>query len=103
MVLAEGVTDRRGRLLIPAGRALEERHLDALPMWGISQVVVEGGDPGEEAEALGPLDSCCVHQAQEEVEPLFRLANLEHPAMKVVWSARIKRRAQELQQEKAHG
>lgn len=46
MILASEVTDRRGRLLIPSGRELGPKHVQALKMWGISRIEIEGDDPG---------------------------------------------------------
>ena len=46
MVLAEDVHDQQGRLLLPSGSELTERHLRAFQMWGILTVKVRGA--GEE-------------------------------------------------------
>ncbi len=42
MTLAAPVLDRRGRMLIPAGHELSERHVQALRTWAIAHVEVEG-------------------------------------------------------------
>ena len=53
MVLAKGISTFRGQLLLPAGVALTERHLEKLSAWGISEAEIEGqADPTlEELEA----------------------------------------------------
>lgn len=54
MVLAAPVTDRRGRLLIPAGKELTERHVEALRMWGVSHVEIDGDGPDAEESGFDP-------------------------------------------------
>jgi hypothetical protein len=44
-VSAAPVADRRGRLLIPHGVPLTERHIHALKVWGITSLAVEGELP----------------------------------------------------------
>lgn len=52
MVLAAEVQDRRGRLLIPSGRELDSKHVQALKMWGITRVEIQGDDPAAEGAQL---------------------------------------------------
>ena len=73
MVLAAEVTDKRGRLLIPSGRTLDPKHVQALRMWGISRVEIEGDEPsGEAASDLTPES---LEKAREVLTD--RLRNLE--------------------------
>ncbi len=102
MVLAEAVTDRRGRLLMPAGRALEEKHLRALPMWGVDQIEIEGEEPRGEPERETELAPWAVARAGEEVGNLFLHANTAHPVMKELHALRLQRRALEIQEEETH-
>ena len=71
MVLAEGVTDRRGRLLIPAGKEITERYLDSLPMWGVTHVEIEGEDTGSEDEVAEAAEPWAVSKAMEVVDDHF--------------------------------
>jgi hypothetical protein len=103
MILAEPVMDRRGRLLMPAGRELLEKHLDALPMWGISHIQVEGDGMGDDEELLEEMAPWAVAQAGEEMVHRFLHAGTAHPVMKELSALALKRRALELQQEKSHG
>ena len=86
---------------MPAGRALGEKHLDALPMWGISHIEVEGEEGLEEElqEALAPW---AVAQAGEEMAHRFLHANLTHPAMKELNALAVHRRALLLHGEVGH-
>ncbi|MFP4079156.1 MAG: ABC transporter permease [Ectothiorhodospira sp.] len=52
LVVAEDVIDRNGRLLIPAGSILQEKHLRVLKTWGIAQLRVRGA--GTEDDPLPP-------------------------------------------------
>ncbi len=45
MTLAAPVHDRSGRLLIPAGMTLQDKHLRVLQAWGVSEVRIQDGDP----------------------------------------------------------
>ncbi len=46
MVLAESVSTFRGQLLLPAGTALSEKHIERLRAWGVSEAEIEGhADP----------------------------------------------------------
>lgn len=99
MILAEGVTDRRGRLLIPAGRELTERYIDSLPMWGVTHVDVEGEDSGPDTGTLEAAEPWAVSLATERVDRHFILSNRSHPIMKELAEICVRRRALELQKE----
>ena len=91
MVLAADVLDRRGRLLIPAGRALAQKHVDALRMWGVERIDVVGDAPKRAANPEIP--PAVLSQAREEVELLFRNAGGEHPFLEALKSVSTQRRA----------
>lgn len=101
MVLAEPVRDRRGRLLLPAGKVLEERYLEALPMWGVTHIAVEGGAGADDAEApqdpWEALEPWAVAQATHELEEVFAHANCSHPLLALLHRTRVLRRALALQ------
>jgi len=99
MILAEGVTDRRGRLLIPPGKELTERYLDSLPMWGVTHVEIEGDAAGMEEEAMEEVEPWAVSKAMEVVDNHFILANRSHPVMKELADVCVRRRAQAIQKE----
>ncbi len=100
MVLASGITDRRGRLLIPAGKELSERYLECLPMWGVTHVDIEGEEPGAAEEGGEAAEPWAVNRAMEETGELFVLTNRSHPAMEELEAICIQRRAREIQREK---
>lgn len=91
MVLAADVLDRRGRLLIPAGRALAQKHVEALRMWGVERIDVEGDAPRRAASPEIP--PALLIQARKEVELLFRNAGDDHPFLEALKSLSTQRRA----------
>lgn len=94
MVLASDVLDRRGRLLIPAGKALSERHVSALRMWGVERLEIRGEH--DSPEDTLPLDPQLLSQARAEVADLFRNAGDEHPFLEKLTALAVQRRARTL-------
>ena len=77
MVLAAPVTDRRGRLLIPADACLSTRHVQALQMWGVSHIEVEGEVPEDTSPKDVPQED--VEGIRSEVHARFGSTDLGHP------------------------
>lgn len=73
MVLAAEVQDRRGRLLIPSGRELDAKHVQALKMWGITRVEIDGDDPSADGSPAASPEM--LERAREVLED--RLRNLD--------------------------
>lgn len=80
MVIAEEVRDQQGRLLMPAGTELTDRHLRAFSLWGIMSIRVRGEGGGDGAEEV-PLELTPAQVAEAEaiVRVRFPAADLEHP------------------------
>ena len=95
MVLSRNICDRSGRLLLPSGAELNEKHFAIFRMWGVLEAEIVGENVGEEPEATpGPeLDPSLVAAARDEVELLFVHNDLEHPAIKELMRLCIERRA----------
>lgn len=76
MVLGVDVLDGGGRLLLPAGTVLTEKHLRYCQMWGIAALEVEGDEavPVPEEE----IDPELLARVEEELRPDFRHTDLEH-------------------------
>jgi len=97
MVLSNDVTDRRGRLLIPSGRSLDKKHIQALRMWGITGVEVEGEDPGMSADpSLGPAD---LGRAREVLADRLQNLPMDHPLVMTLVEVVLPRLARELADE----
>lgn len=97
MVLAADIMDKRGRLLVPAGKELSEKHVRALPAWGVSRIEVEGDDIAGAIE----LEPWAVDQATIEIDALFGRVNREHPLFQALTPVVVERRAMSLQEAKA--
>ena len=89
MVLAAPVIDRRGRLLIPEGASLSERHVQALMVWGVAKIEVEGDEPeGAQAEAPSPE---ALARAEAAVEQRFAVVGTDHPFLAQLKACAIER------------
>lgn len=106
-VLAEDVRDRTGRLLLPAGLPLKERHLRILMTWGVTEVVAwceEGEAQAGEAEgqsvvqADGEPDPQHREQAEEVARDAFRHSDLDMPVMQALYEASVRRLVLEISQ-----
>jgi len=97
MTLAADVLDRRGRLLIPEGTDLTERHLGALRMWGVGHVEIAGSDAGE--DSAGPIPPALLARAEEETAELFRNAGESHAFLDALRDLATQRRARAMVEE----
>ncbi len=79
MVLAEDVRDVNGRLLLSRGKTIGAEHIRIFKMWGVSRVAVRG-EPEAAANPPG-VDPRRIEALRREMEPRFRLADREHPAV----------------------
>jgi hypothetical protein len=96
MVLARNVCDRSGRLLLPAGAELSEKHFGIFRMWGILEAEIVGESPATEDHETPvnlELDPVALAKAREEVEILFVHNDFEHPAIKELMRLCVDRRA----------
>lgn len=96
MVLAADILDKRGRLLVPAGKELSEKHVRALPAWGVSRIEVEGDDIAGAIE----LEPWALQEATAEVDTLFSRVNREHPLFQGLTEVCVERFALALQESK---
>jgi hypothetical protein len=95
MVLKRNVTDRSGRMLLPAGATLEAKHLNIFRMWGVLDVeVTDESEP--EASPDHPVDEVdpeLLEQAAAEVQRIFAHNDPDHPAIRELMRICTKRRA----------
>ena len=94
MVVATEVVDRRGRLLIPAGSELSEQHVQALRMWGVTHLEVEGD--GFEDDPPVDEDPEVVAAAEAAVDSILQLNAPAHPFIAVLRKIAVKRQAEAL-------
>lgn len=96
MRLEEDVLDRSGRLLATADTELTDRHIRVFKSWGIAQARITHGQPDIPA-GQPPISIEARQQAMAAAQHLFRLANLEHPAMARLHALSVERLAKRLQ------
>ncbi len=100
MALAAPVTDRMGRLLIPEGAELSERHVNALSAWGVEGIEIESDEaPEPEVEITPEIEA----DARRQLSPVFRHANSDHPFIGALLDVAVERRAKELALEALEG
>ncbi len=94
MALASPVTDRMGRLLIPAGAELSVRHVTALATWGVESIEIESDDavPEPVIEISPELEA----QARAEVADVFKHAASDHVFLTALRDLAVARRAHAL-------
>ncbi len=80
MVLAADVVDSGGRLLLPNGTALTDKHLRYCQMWGVAEAEIVGGEGAEPASDPG-FDPELVAQAEAMLNLRFGHVDRGHPAI----------------------
>lgn len=95
-MLARDVTDGNGRMLLAAGKKIQEKHLKIFRAWGITEVDVEGS---QAEQAAGPLneavDSGRTEEIPKKMRVLFKHNDLNHPAIKELLDICIARQPKE--------
>ncbi|GFM36282.1 HDOD domain-containing protein [Desulfovibrio psychrotolerans] len=82
MVLAQDATGANGRLLLPKGTTLEERHIRVLHIWGAIDADIENlSREDSQQAALQEMQHDHVEAATRYVDILFRHADLSVPPM----------------------
>lgn len=83
--LAADVVDGSGRLLLPAGTTLTDKHIRYFQMWGISEVEIAGGD-GADGRKETPVDPVRLEEVRAALAPRFAHVDLEHPGMAALFN-----------------
>ncbi len=92
MVLADDVTDIKGRLLLPKGKPIGPEHIRIFKIWGIPQVHV-AGIPGETEAPAPTIDPARLESVRRGLEDRFRLTDRNHPAIREIFSQALQVRA----------
>jgi hypothetical protein len=80
MVLAADIVDGGGRLLLPAGTTLTDKHLRYCQMWGVTEAEIHASNEETPAE-LPVADPARVEAARGAVLPRFRHVDQAHPVI----------------------
>lgn len=99
MVLADDVEDRRGRLLLPSGVTLQDKHVRSFRMWGITHVSVDVDADGIEGQDR--LEPWAMEAAEAELQELFRNAGVDHSFLQQLYDFCRGRRATAIQSREA--
>lgn len=78
MILAEDVFDQQGRMLMPVGTELTDRHLRACQLWGIMSIRIRSEGAGAEVSARVPTPEQYA-VAEATTRHRFQLNDLTHP------------------------
>lgn len=81
MVLAADIVDGGGRLLLPGGTVLTEKHLRYCQMWGIVDADIVGDDATAEEPAEAVIDPARLAEVENRVGARFIHVNRDHAAM----------------------
>jgi hypothetical protein len=82
MVLASDVHDRSGRMLLGAGSELTQKHLVIFRTWGVLDADIVGLGSNDAADTIpADVDPLDLAAAEQEIAPLFRNTNRNHPAV----------------------
>lgn len=95
MVLSADIVDGGGRLLLPTGTSLTDKHLRYCQMWGVLEAEVAGDEPPPTDDDA--LDPDLMASVESQVRPLFQHCDLSHPAVDALFRycvlSRARRRA----------
>lgn len=78
--LAQEIQNHSGRILLPKGTVLTEKHILNLKAWGIAEADIESEDMQTDPAAV-KIDPQKQARAKKEAETLFCLSNRDHPAI----------------------
>jgi hypothetical protein len=92
MTLAEEVRDTKGRILLPAGSELTDKHITAFRAWGVTSVVINSSGEGED-EAL---DAETLQEIERAADLHFRHNDLMDPFVKELRRLHITARSLEI-------
>lgn len=92
MVLADDVTDIKGRLLLPKGKPVGPEHIRIFKIWGVSQVRA-AGIAGENELPETAIDPARLESIRRELEERFRLTDRNHPAIREIFTQALQAKA----------
>ena len=84
MKLGEPVKNISGQLLLNKGAVITESDIETLKAWGINEVPVEGDEQKPQQEKLMTISPEMLSDAKFKTQKLFRHANPNHSAMRML-------------------
>lgn len=94
MILKQDVCDRSGRLLLPEGSELTDRHLVIFRTWGVLEVEITADSDSENLQLQHEeIDHELLAVVEASIKPLFMHNDPEQPAIKELMRICIARKA----------
>ena len=81
MVLAQDLLAPNGRRILPAGAVIKASYLQTMKVWGVTELVVEGGGEEEGTDRLSPEEEERRQRAERMVSRFFAATNRSHEAI----------------------
>lgn len=88
MILEQPVANTNGRVLLPAGCEINEKHIKAMKMWGIVDLCVKGGVESDDSQASA-VSPEKLEMAREFLAEAFKHANSGTPIMDAIYAEAI--------------
>ncbi len=85
VTVARDVYDSHGRLIVPGGAVLTDRHLRGLKMWGVSDVAIENGGEPDVAPTGETLPPELANQVEQWVRVRFSVAGVDHLMLRLLF------------------
>lgn len=85
MVLHDPVNNFNGKVLLPGGVELTDKHLRALKQWGILEINIVA-DEGAEVVNISPE---VIAESEAVLKPLFVHTDLEQPLMQEIFNQAV--------------
>ncbi|MDD2851977.1 MAG: hypothetical protein PHY09_08795 [Desulfuromonadaceae bacterium] len=95
MILKADVRDRSGRLILPAEAELAEKQIKIFRTWGVTEADILHGPDGTDIEATrenSEIDPVVLAAAEQAVDEIFRLNDVQHPVIKELMRVCLARR-----------
>jgi hypothetical protein len=93
MLVSNDVKNINDMLLIPAGCALTERHINILQAWGVAEIEVQNSDAIEDTDPLTKLAPGEVAKLTAEVKSLFWRLDGSNPVQNEIFKLILQRQA----------
>ncbi len=97
MIVSADVRNMDNMLLMPAGCAITEKHIDILNAWGITEIQVDASDEDvQPADILQRLPPEIIAKLTEDLQKLFWDPNQQGPVHQEIFQLMLRRKAMQL-------
>lgn len=96
MILASDLLDAKGRFLLKSSTILQDKHIQTLKIWGITEADIVGFDQQKAAEIAPQYATEVLNKCESYVSKLFIYSNSEHEAIRELKRLRVLHLARKL-------